>query len=307
MNYSLFPLTAQQPFPIIQNGSDFRQWLESTECWPIIRSLKEVAERLEYHPEGTTGNHLEAIFNVYNTEKIQSSLIVLALLGHDLGKSITGGTWPWPNGNLESLGHGVHHGHDDLSVTLIESLHRELELLKYNEWSFDQWNFVKAFAQFHQRIHGLSQNNIKAALRCVEAIKSHYGWSDNPCDSTFKYWDLLGQCCELDSRGRWGFESSTYSQRQLLNLLISGTYEYKTQVLPLEAKIRSQQSIKRQTLFLQLKDQTPNETAQSIHQKITILLQSEFQPTSLESFLRSKIQQSDYQEPNPDRKIRPAI
>jgi tRNA nucleotidyltransferase (CCA-adding enzyme) len=162
--------------------------------FPEIDALFGVPQPPRWHPEIDTGLH--TMLALHYAASVGASLVVrFAVLTHDLGKARTPrARWP------------THHGHEELSVPLIEALcerlkvpnaHRELAILT---------------ARHHTLVHRALELKPTTLLTLLEN-----------CDALRRperFAELL-LACEADARGRTGLESQPYPQRAYLEAVRS--------------------------------------------------------------------------------------
>jgi tRNA nucleotidyltransferase (CCA-adding enzyme) len=157
--------------------------------FPEVNALFGVPQPEKWHPEIDTGVHTLMVLD--QAVRLSADVKVrFAALVHDLGK----GTTPhaeWPG----------HRGHEERSVTLIESLCDRLKLpSEYRELSI-------IVARYHGNVHRafeLRPNTILGILEKIDAFRRPERFAQA----------LLA--CEADSRGRLGLEENPYPQRQYL-------------------------------------------------------------------------------------------
>jgi tRNA nucleotidyltransferase (CCA-adding enzyme) len=153
--------------------------------FPEIDALFGVPQPPRWHPEIDTGVHVMLALK-WAAEHDASGQVRFAVLVHDLGKASTPRE-RWPS----------HHGHEEMSVPLIEDLcarlkvpnaHRELAILA---------------ARHHTLVHRALELKPATVLTLLEN-----------CDAfrrSERFAELLA-ACEADARGRAGRESEPYPQ-----------------------------------------------------------------------------------------------
>jgi len=158
--------------------------------YPEIDALFGVPQPPRWHPEIDTGVHVMLAVR-YAATLGASSAVRFAVLTHDLGKARTPREH-WPS----------HHGHEELSVPLIEALcarlkvpngHRELAILT---------------SRHHTLVHRALELKPATVLTLLEN-----------CDAfrrPERFAELL-LACEADARGRTGRDSEPYPQATYLN------------------------------------------------------------------------------------------
>jgi tRNA nucleotidyltransferase (CCA-adding enzyme) len=153
--------------------------------FPEINRLFGVPQPATYHPEIDTGVHI--LLALQQARQLtDDSVIIFAVLTHDLGKGITDPT-QWPH----------HYGHEQLGVNLITELSQRYKIPKEHE------EVAKLVAQYHTHCHQFLQLNPKTILKtlmALDALRRPY---------RFKQFLLA---CEADARGRTGFETRDYPQ-----------------------------------------------------------------------------------------------
>jgi len=157
--------------------------------YPEIEALFGVPQTPKWHPEIDTGIHtlmaLDAAVGLTTDTTVRFAALV-----HDLGKA---GTPPqeWPS----------HKGHEERSVELIKSLCNRLRVPSaYRELAI-------LVARYHGIVHRafeLRPGTIVEFMEKSDAFRRPARFADV----------LIG--CEADGRGRTGFESAPYPQRQWL-------------------------------------------------------------------------------------------
>lgn len=134
------------------------------EIFPEIYSLKEVPERLEYHPEGNAYKHLILCFQQVNQQKdckqllqVEGckkgiALINFGLLCHDLGKNLTQESWP------------SHKQHEILGLDLVDNLCNRLKVP--NEYK----HFARISCKHHMRFYKFLDMQVKNQYDMVKEI-----------------------------------------------------------------------------------------------------------------------------------------
>jgi tRNA nucleotidyltransferase (CCA-adding enzyme) len=157
--------------------------------YPELDGLFGVPQPPQWHPEIDTGVHTLMVLD--QAVKLSSETPVrFAALVHDLGK---GSTPPaeWPS----------HRGHEERSVALIESLAARLRIPgNYRELAL-------IVARYHGTVHRAFELKPKTVVNLLEqsdAIRRPERFAQA----------LLA--CEADSRGRTGWETRPYPQREYL-------------------------------------------------------------------------------------------
>jgi tRNA nucleotidyltransferase (CCA-adding enzyme) len=157
--------------------------------YPEIDALYGVPQPEKWHPEIDTGVHTMMVLD-QAVRLSTDAKVRFAALVHDLGK----GTTPpqeWPG----------HRGHEERSVSLIESLSERLRLP--NEYR----ELAVIVARYHGNVHRafeLRPKTILGILEKTDALRRPERFSQ------------ALTACEADSRGRLGLEQTPYPQRQYL-------------------------------------------------------------------------------------------
>jgi tRNA nucleotidyltransferase (CCA-adding enzyme) len=157
--------------------------------YPEIDALFGVPQPAEWHPEIDTGVHTLMVLDQAALLSPEIKVRFAALV-HDLGK----GTTPpeqWPG----------HRGHEERSVSLIETLAERLRLPgDYRELSV-------IVARYHGNVHRAAELKPSTILEFFERADA------------FRRPERFAQvllACEADSRGRMGLENLPYPQRPYL-------------------------------------------------------------------------------------------
>src|ERR1700761_4457321 len=157
--------------------------------YPEINALWGVPQPEKWHPEIDTGVHTMMVLD-QATQLSTDTKVRFAALVHDLGKATTPHS-EWPG----------HKGHEERSVSLIETLCDRLKLPgEYRDLSI-------IVARYHGNVHRafeLRPNTILGILEKVDAFRRGERFTQA----------LIA--CEADSRGRLGLEKNPYPQRQFL-------------------------------------------------------------------------------------------
>jgi tRNA nucleotidyltransferase (CCA-adding enzyme) len=157
--------------------------------YPEINALWGVPQPEKWHPEIDTGVHTMMVLDQATLLSADTKVRFAALV-HDLGKATTPHS-EWPG----------HKGHEERSVTLIETLCERLKLPgEYRDLSI-------IVARYHGNVHRayeLRPNTILGILEKVDAFRRGERFTQA----------LIA--CEADSRGRLGLEKNPYPQRQYL-------------------------------------------------------------------------------------------
>jgi tRNA nucleotidyltransferase (CCA-adding enzyme) len=157
--------------------------------YPEINALWGVPQPEKWHPEIDTGVHTMMVLDQAALLSTDTKVRFAALV-HDLGKATTPHS-EWPG----------HKGHEERSVSLIETLCDRLKLPgEYRDLSI-------IVARYHGNVHRafeLRPNTILGILEKVDAFRRGERFTQA----------LIA--CEADSRGRLGLERNPYPQRQFL-------------------------------------------------------------------------------------------
>jgi tRNA nucleotidyltransferase (CCA-adding enzyme) len=157
--------------------------------YPEIDALYGVPQPEKWHPEIDTGIHTMMVLD--QAVRLSGDVKVrFAALVHDLGKATTPHA-EWPG----------HRGHEERSVSLIESLSGRLRLPN------DYRELAVIVARYHGNVHRafeLRPNTVLGILEKTDAFRRHERFTQA----------LIA--CEADSRGRLGLENIPYPQRQYL-------------------------------------------------------------------------------------------
>jgi len=157
--------------------------------YPEIDALFGVPQPAEWHPEIDTGIHSLMVLD-QAVALSDDARVRFAALVHDLGK----GTTPrskWPS----------HHGHEERSVALIESLCARLRL------PGDYRDLAVIVARYHGVVHRaleLKPGTVLEFMERADAFRRPLRFAQT----------LLA--CEADARGRTGMEMNPYPQRAYL-------------------------------------------------------------------------------------------
>jgi tRNA nucleotidyltransferase (CCA-adding enzyme) len=157
--------------------------------YPELDALFGVPQPPQWHPEVDTGVHTMMVLD-QAAQLSGETRVRFAALVHDLGK----GTTPraeWPG----------HHGHEERSVALIESLAARLRI------PGDYRELALIVARYHGIAHRaleLRPGTIVEFLEKADGLRRPERFAEA----------LLA--CEADSRGRTGLEAKPYPQREYL-------------------------------------------------------------------------------------------
>ncbi|MBG9389653.1 multifunctional CCA addition/repair protein [Caenimonas aquaedulcis] len=178
------------------------------ECGALARLLPEVdrlwgvPQTAAHHPEVDTGVHLMMVMDM--SARLQGSLAVrFACLTHDLGKGTT------PDDVLPR-----HIGHEQRSAKLLRDVCERLRV------PVECRELADVVAREHGNIHRSEDLGAAAVVRLLER-----------CDAFRKpqRFDEVLLACECDARGRLGFESRPYPQRERLRACLAAAQSVATQ------------------------------------------------------------------------------
>tara|TARA_B100000446_G_scaffold75853_1_gene71746 strand:+ start:22613 stop:23842 length:1230 start_codon:yes stop_codon:yes gene_type:complete len=156
---------------------------------PEIDDLFGVPQPPQHHPEIDTGEHALLSLCAARSMTTDSSCLFAALV-HDLGKAATPSA-DWPK----------HHGHEALSLPLIEQFCRRLAVPKQHR------ELALAVARDHTNCHRAFELKASTVLQLLQRLDA------------FRRPEKLDQfllCCQADARGRTGFEETDYPQAAYL-------------------------------------------------------------------------------------------
>lgn len=157
--------------------------------FPEIDALFGVPQRRDYHPEIDTGVHtLMALSKA--RELTDDSLVLFAVLVHDLGKAVTPKE-QWPS----------HYRHEILGVEPVTQLcERYRAPTRYRD-------FARQVCRYHLHMHRLPELKPKTIVELIEAVG---GFREA------KRIDQFAVACQADAQGRKGLEDQPYPQADLL-------------------------------------------------------------------------------------------
>lgn len=161
---------------------------------PELNNLFGVPQPPQHHPEIDTGEHALLSLCAARAMTTDSSCLFAALV-HDLGKAATpAANWP------------KHHGHELLSLPLIEQLCQRLAVPKQHR------ELALAVARDHTNCHRAFELKASTVLQLLQRLDA------------FRRPEKLDQfllCCQADACGRSGFENINYPQSDYLKLAYS--------------------------------------------------------------------------------------
>jgi tRNA nucleotidyltransferase (CCA-adding enzyme) len=156
---------------------------------PELDALFGVPQPEQHHPEIDTGVHVLMVID-YAARQQYSLPVRFAALTHDLGKGVTPPE-QWP----------AHHGHEQKSVQLVESLCTRLRVPR------DSRDVARLTARFHGDIHRALQLRPTTILKMLTAA--------DVFRKPARFEDVL-RASESDFRGRPGFEDRPFPQADWL-------------------------------------------------------------------------------------------
>lgn len=143
---------------------------------PEVEQLWDIPERLDYHPEGNSGEHTMLVLKV---GKNLSPKLKFGLLLHDIGKTTT------PKEILPS-----HHSHDKRGLDIILNICQRLRVP--NEYR----NFALLGCKYHMNFRNLPNMRDINAIKFVAAISGNF-------KDRAKLNDFIELCrCDLLGRGK---------------------------------------------------------------------------------------------------------
>jgi len=156
---------------------------------PEMASLFEVPEKIKWHPEGNAGEH--TLLSIQQIAKLTSDPIVrFATSLHDLGKAHTDPNH-WPN----------HDQHAQLGVTPIQSLCARIKVPK------DYKELAVLVCRYHILIHHVAQMTNTEIIDLFDQLDV---WRKP------QRLNQILQCCIADTKGRLGYDNTTYPQAKIL-------------------------------------------------------------------------------------------
>ena len=157
--------------------------------FPEIDALFGVPQPARWHPEIDTGVHTLMVLD-QAVRLSADARVRFAALVHDLGKGATPRS-EWP----------AHHGHEERSVALIETMAARLRIpTEYRD-------LAVIVARYHGIVHRAFELKARTVLEFIERADA------------LRRPERFGQAllaCEADSRGRLGLEDKPYPQRDYL-------------------------------------------------------------------------------------------
>ena len=156
---------------------------------PEVDALFGVPQPEKHHPEVDTGAHV--LLALRCAARREAPVAVrFAVLVHDVGKGLTPAS-RWP----------AHHGHENAGLAPIEALAARLRVPN------EPRELALLVARFHTHVHRAFELRPETVLELLE--------SSDAFRRPERFAQLL-EACECDARGRLGFESRPYPQRDYL-------------------------------------------------------------------------------------------
>ena len=153
-----------------------------------IGDLFGVSQPVKYHPEIDCGAHTLMVLE-QTAQASHNPSTRFAALCHDLGKGRT------PKKDLPS-----HHGHEERGVALVDSLCRRLSVPK------EIWRMARLTCRYHTHIHRAKELKAETVMKVFDAFDL---WRKPERFNEFLF------VCQSDLRGRSGFETIDYEQKDL--------------------------------------------------------------------------------------------
>ena len=198
---------------LLNNENNLLKWMDD-EGFSFLNLLKNVSERTDYHPEGNSFLHMKIVMHMTFSLNLSTDEKIAALC-HDLGKTITGGQYQWPNGETKLLENNSHSGHDQLGLSLINQM-------------FDSGYFPEsarllalAVSKYHQQIHQIFKLNKNSCATIINDLNLLKPKNLNISDFT----KSLAMVCLADAKGRLGFENEPYPQHLALIAMGNKAFE----------------------------------------------------------------------------------
>jgi len=156
---------------------------------PEVDALFGVPQPQQTHPEIDTGVHTMLVID-HAADQQYSLAVRFAALTHDLGKALTPRD-QWP----------AHHGHEQKSAELVESLCARLRVPAHC------CDVARLTARYHGEIHRAGELRPATILKLLSAADAFR--------KPERFGEIL-QAAESDFRGRPGYATKTYSATDLL-------------------------------------------------------------------------------------------
>lgn len=156
---------------------------------PEVDALFGVPQTAKWHPEIDTGVHVQMALRIA-AERNAAMPVRFAVLVHDLGKARTPKS-EWPR----------HLGHESAGVAPLDALAERLRV------PTDCRELGVLATRFHTHVHRALELRTGTILELLESADAFR----RPTR-----FDALLEACECDARGRLGFETQPYPQREYL-------------------------------------------------------------------------------------------
>lgn len=160
--------------------------------FPELAALKDVAQPVQYHPEGDVWTHSLMVLDAA-ARLSEEGMVRWAALMHDLGKGLTPKAL-WPK----------HSGHEKAGVPLVSAIAKRYRISK--KWQ----GFAERVTAYHGLIHQALNSDGQPHLKATTLLKVLKACQAQKDRQTFE-WLLIA--CESDAKGRLGFEDVSYPQR----------------------------------------------------------------------------------------------
>jgi len=157
---------------------------------PEVNALFGVPQPPKHHPEVDTGEHVLAVLHQCALHNQPLSVRWCCLL-HDLGKAITPPE-AWPK----------HHGHEQLGLNPVTAVNQRLKIPR------DLAELALLCCEYHSHAHRALELRPQTLLELFQ----RFDLFRRPQRLT----DFIA-ACEMDSRGRTGFENRPYPQADYLH------------------------------------------------------------------------------------------
>lgn len=128
------------------------------EILPEIDDLWQVPERIDYHPEGNSGEHT---ILALKSAKSCDSMVNFGVLFHDVGKTQTNPD-NWPS----------HYNHDKYGIDMIKKISRRLKAP--TRFSTFASFVIEHHMLYHRPIESIKKELVKVALTLIKNKKNDY-------------------------------------------------------------------------------------------------------------------------------------
>jgi len=156
---------------------------------PEVNTLFGVPQPPQHHPEVDTGEHVLAVLHQCSLHNQPLSVRWCCLL-HDLGKAKTPSE-QWPK----------HHGHEQLGLKPVAAINQRLKVPR------DLAELSLLTCEYHSHAHRALELRPKTLLELLQKF--------DLLRRPQRFADFIA-ACEMDSRGRSGFEQRPYPQADYL-------------------------------------------------------------------------------------------